>query len=75
MKYLSGITHSGSAGIVSTPSIKFNRLCYELALGLSERATDFIASQICRNGPLARYVKLRVRMRRECRERFPRHRG
>ena len=24
--------------------------------------------------PLARYVKLRVRMRRECRERFPRHR-
>ena len=25
------------------------------------------------NGPLARYVKLRVRMRRECRERFPRH--
>ena len=27
------------------------------------------------NGPLARYQKLRVRMRRECRERFPRHRG
>ena len=27
------------------------------------------------HGPLARYVKLRVRMRRECRERFPRHRG
>ena len=26
------------------------------------------------NGPLARYVKLRVRMRRECRESFPRHR-
>ena len=26
------------------------------------------------NGPLARYTKLRVRMRRECRERFPRHR-
>ena len=26
------------------------------------------------NGPLARYVKLRVRMRREFRERFPRHR-
>ena len=26
-------------------------------------------------GPLARYAKLRVRMRRECRERFPRHRG
>ena len=25
------------------------------------------------NGPLARYVKLRVRMRRECLERFPRH--
>ena len=27
-----------------------------------------------RNGPLARYAKLRMRMRRECRERFPRHR-
>ena len=27
-----------------------------------------------RNGLLARYAKLRVRMRRECRERFPRHR-
>ena len=26
------------------------------------------------HGPLARYVKLRVRMRREYRERFPRHR-
>ena len=27
------------------------------------------------NGPLTRYVKLRVRMRRECRESFPRHHG
>ena len=27
------------------------------------------------HGPLAKYVKLWVRMRRECRERFPRHRG
>ena len=26
------------------------------------------------NGPLARLAKSRVRMRRECRERFPRHR-
>ena len=26
------------------------------------------------HGSLARYAKLRVRMRRECRERFPRHR-
>ena len=26
-----------------------------------------------RNGPLAKYVKLQVRMRRECRERFPWH--
>ena len=25
--------------------------------------------------PRVRYVKLRVRMRRECQERFPRHRG
>ena len=27
------------------------------------------------NGPLERYVKLRMRMRRECLERFPRHRS
>ena len=27
------------------------------------------------HGPLAKYVKLRVRMRRECREPFLRHRG
>ena len=27
------------------------------------------------HGPLTRYLKLRVRVRRECRERFPRHRG
>ena len=26
------------------------------------------------HGPLARYGKLRVRMRRECQEHFPRHR-
>ena len=32
-----------------------------------------VLRHVC-NGPLARYVKLRVRMRRECRERFPRHR-
>ena len=30
---------------------------------------------ILMNGPLTRYLKLRVRMRRECRERFPCHRG
>ena len=27
------------------------------------------------HGPLAKYVKLRVRMRQEHREHFPRHRG
>ena len=27
------------------------------------------------HGPLTKYVKLRVRMRRECRERYPRQRG
>ena len=27
------------------------------------------------HGPLAKYVELLVRMRREYRERFPRHRG
>ena len=27
------------------------------------------------HGPLARYINCRLRMRRECRERFPRHRG
>ena len=31
-------------------------------------------SNTTEHGPLARYAKLRVRMRRECRERFPRHR-
>ena len=31
-------------------------------------------NDLAHHGPLARYVKLRVRMRRECRERFPRHR-
>ena len=30
--------------------------------------------QPLQHGPLARYAKLRVRMRRECRERFPHHR-
>ena len=35
--------------------------------------TSTVAS-LNHHGPLARYVKLRVRMRRECRERFPRHR-
>ena len=30
---------------------------------------------IAQYGPLTRYVKLRMRMRQECRERFPRHRG
>ena len=34
----------------------------------------YVFSKRTRHGPLARYVKLRVRMRRECRERFPRHR-
>ena len=33
---------------------------------------NFMTSQV--NGPLARYAKSRVRMRWECRERFPRHR-
>ena len=43
---------------------------------------DFITSVFGHNffdtqgyGPLTRYVKLRLRMRRECRKRFPRHRG
>ena len=34
-----------------------------------------VRGQNVSNGPLTRYVKLRVRMRRECRERFPRHSG
>ena len=33
-----------------------------------------IAAIVQRHGPLARYAKSRVRMRWECRERFPRHR-
>ena len=44
-------------------------------LGLKCQRMFWWASCIsARHGPLARYVKLRVRMRRECRERFPRHR-
>ena len=35
---------------------------------------DVMAWKCFTHGPLARYVKLRVRMRRECRERFLRHR-
>ena len=38
---------------------------------MSWRGISYIA--IAPNGPLTRYAKLRVRMRRECRERFPRH--
>ena len=39
---------------------------------LSDGYLQFLMNLI--HGPLARYAKLRVRMRRECRERFPRHR-
>ena len=35
---------------------------------------DLFNSLRLSDGPLAIYAKLRVRMRRECRERFPRHR-
>ena len=45
---------------------------------LQWRRVSVMTSAITTNpmhGPLARYAKLRVRMRRECRERFPRHRG
>ena len=35
----------------------------------------FTYSRIMCHGPLAKYEKLWVRMRRKCRERFPRHRG
>ena len=40
-----------------------------MASFLSDWSTSYV------HGPLARHIKLRVRMRRECRERFPRHRG
>ena len=60
----------------------FENLDYRVAIyaGIHEM---FVAIRVCDSavddwgcvhGPLARYVKLRVRMRRECRERFPRHR-
>ena len=46
-------------------------------LGLCERITDRMAniriSQVGHHGPLTRYVKLWLRMRRGCREFFPRH--
>ena len=38
-------------------------------------ALVFMLEQQIYHGPLIKYVELRVRMRRECRESFPRHRG
>ena len=60
------------------------RRCYFLVCLLPQRYITLyttrlyvinVAGSLCScYGPLARYAKLRVRMRRECRERFPRHR-
>ena len=50
------------------------KYCISCIILLKDLAVVDIAVTVTYNGPLARYVKLRVRMRRECRERFPRHR-
>ena len=52
-------------------SIKYFR---NRCLNISMEVDSFTHKGMEFHGPLARYVKLRVRMRRECRERFPRHR-
>ena len=55
--------------------IFFCRMLCTLSVPFDVSATlSDIHNIILYHGPLARYVKLRVRMRRECRERFPRHR-
>ena len=44
--------------------------------GLNDNGESIVAhSNATPIGPLTRYIRLRVRMRWECRERFPRHRG
>ena len=46
---------------------------------LSDVVSILLKTPLCTvtrlHGPLARYINCRLRMRRECRERFPRHRG
>ena len=61
------------ANIDEWKCIKHSTMYLRSANFLVSRRT--IAPDYCPHGPLARYAKLRVRMRRECRERFPRHRG
>ena len=48
--------------------------CNQLGLDMIRYADWIISWCHLLHGPLTRYVKLRLRMRRECRERFPRHR-
>ena len=58
--------------LCKTYCIKCNSLLRTLQFTLS---THMLLYHRVPHGPLGKYVKLRVRMRRECRERFPRHRG
>ena len=44
------------------------------SIGAKQSKTNLSVRLWYLHGPLARYVKSRVRMRRECRKRFPRHR-
>ena len=44
-------------------------------VGNDSAMVQVMTRQAISQGPFTRYVKLRMRMRRECRERFPRHRG
>ena len=68
-------THSVSVSkLIKVPSDIF---IYETVITYEDLHTssDHRPSVGSAHGPLTRYVKLRVRMRRECWERFPRHRG
>ena len=58
---------------VSRPQCVKMKIKSILLCGFSQALSTTLIS--LRNGPLVRYVKVRVRMRRECRERFPRRRG
>ena len=58
------------------PHPRINVTCHKTWLRLSRGSGTlyWIIWNGHQYGALARYVKLRLRMRRECRERFPRHR-
>ena len=65
----------GLSGLVLKCQLRMNseKLKKRISMTQNPRCMPMLLNYFS-HGPLARYVKLRVRMRRECRERFPRHR-